>query len=641
MKESIIKIINKTGRDNANVGNSPSAKHLQISEDVGKDFAKELLLSNEAVSALEDNKIYPHDLSWYPEGTLTCCFIPLDKLLKEGFNTGHGFIRSPKSIGTAATLACIMLQSNQNTQHGGQAFGFFDRDLAPYVTISFERNLKELKKLFEDIGVEVNSDTLKTKAWEKTERETFQAMEAVVHNLNTMHARAGAQVPFTSVNIGTDTSKEGRLVCKCLLEAYKKGLGKGEQPLFPNIIFKIRKGINWEEESPNHDLLMLSLKVTAERLFPNYVFEDCTLNKDYPEDVPVMGCRTRVGDDRFQDKSSLTTTGRGNCSFTSLNLPGIALETKSQESDKIGFEELEAAYDINIDFVEDEEYEFFDEKLIKSFFVNLNDYADIVIRQLIERFKYQSSFTRADFEFLMDGVWMDSETLSKEDNLTSVIKHGSLALGFCGLAECLYALTGCHHGEFKEVNDLGIQIVKFLRSKCDEALNLYDLNFGLLATPAESLAGKFLEADRKLYGIIKGVTDKDWYTNSFHVPVEFSIDIFKKIEIEGQYHKYCNGGQISYVELDASPKNNPEALLSILKAMEMADMGYVAINFPIDRCECGHFGLINGDCPVCGNASKNISRIRRITGYLAEIDMFNHAKSEEAKHRTPHMKLKI
>jgi len=565
-----------------------------------------------------------------------CTFIPLRKLLKNGFNTGHGYIRTPKRIKTASSLACIILQSNQNDQHGGQAFGWFDRDMAPYVTREYNWQVKKLKEDLENLGI-TNFDEKKIQktAWENTEKETFQAMESLVFNLNSMHARAGAQVPFTSINIGTDTSKEARLVAKMLLLAYEKGLGKGEQPLFPNIIFKVKSGINFEPNTPNYDLLMLSLRVTSKRLFPNYVFEDSTLNRDFPEDVPVMGCRTRISWDRHKPADKQTCEGRGNISFTTINPVGIALKSKYhlKYTDKIekAYTKLMAKYHIIIPQV------YNSSKLIKIFFVELNKNVDIIIEQLLDRFAYQCKFTKQDFPFLMNGVWMDSDKLGKSDTVANAIKHGTLTIGFIGLAETLTCLVGKHHGEDNNADLLGIEIVKFLRKKADEAAETYDLNFSVLATPAEGLCQKLVAIDKEKYGEIKGVTDKAWYTNSFHVPVEYKISMFKKIEIEGKYHSYCNGGQISYIELKEAPVDNIEGMYGILKHMAINDMSYVAINFPVDRCpNCGYSGLIENDCPVCKTPSEEISRIRRITGYLAELSSFNHGKKEEVLHRVSH-----
>jgi anaerobic ribonucleoside-triphosphate reductase len=632
--QKISSIIKVTDRENANVGNSPSSKLLQISEASDREYAELYLTREEVQEAMKDNLIYPHDYSWMGVGTTTCTFIPLHKLLQNGFNTGHGYIRQPKRIKSATALACIILQSNQNDQHGGQAFGWFDRDLAPYVVKEYEWQVKNLKDNLSSLGItDYDEEKIEKTAWDNTEKETFQAMESLVFNLNSMHSRAGAQVPFSSINMGTDTSKEGRLVTKMLLLAYEKGLGKGEQPLFPNIIFKVKSGINFEPDTPNYDLLMLSLRVTSKRLFPNYVFQDSTLNRDFPEDVPVMGCRTRISWNRHKPANEQTCEGRGNTSFTTVNTVGIALKCKYRlkynDKTEKAFNDLVSKYQIVIPQV------YNDSKLVRKYFVELNKYVDIVIEQLLDRFAYQGMFVKKDFPFLMSGVWMDSDKLNKLDTVADVIKHGTLTIGFIGLAETLTCLVGHHHGEDSNADALGLEIVKFIRKKADEAAETYDLNFSVVATPAEGLCEKLVTIDKAKYGEIKGVTDKAWYTNSFHVPVEYKIGMFKKIEIEGKYHSYCNGGQISYIELKEAPVNNADGLYEILRHMKENDMSYVALNFPVDRCrQCNLTGIIEQNCPACG--SSDISRIRRITGYLAELDNFNNGKKQEALHRVSH-----
>lgn len=618
-----------TDRENANVGNSPSAKLLQIAESANREYALECLPeSKRVVESMLNNKIYPHDYSWMPVGTTTCLFIPFGKLLKNGFNTGHGFIRPPKRISKASNLYCIIFQSNQNSQHGGQASGWFEQDLAPYVLLEYEYQYKQIIEGYEDQGItDYDVDKAEKLAWKRTDKETYQAMEALVHNLNSMHSRAGAQVPFTSVNIGTGTSKTERMVIRNLLLAYEKGLGKGEQALFPNIVFKVKSGVNYEVGTPNHDLLRLALRVSAKRLFPTYNFQDCTLNKDFPEEVPSMGCRTRVAWNIHSDKQ--TCLGRGNLSFTTVNTVGIAIDTKLNENQYSAksYDELKKKYEINLESETD---------LVKKYFVNLNEEVDIAIEQLLKRYEHQCQFKVSDFPFLMEGNWMDSEKLNHNDTLESVLKHGTLTVGFIGLAETLLCLTGQHHGENKNSLKLGLEIVKFMRAKMDEAIELHNLNFSLIATPAEGLSGKFLGRDKEKYGIVEGVTDKEWYTNSYHIPVDYEISAIRKIEIEGMFTKYCNGGTINYVELKESPLYNIDAMYSLIQAMYNSDISIGAINFPCDRCiDCGHHGTIEEDvCPVCG--SSNISRIARITGYLAEINNFNHAKFMERLSRVKH-----
>lgn len=630
VRRAIAAIVRETSRENANVGNGPSAKLLQMAEAVGRDFAEKELTSPEVLRAMKDNILYPHDYSWAPIGTTTCTFIPLGKCLANGFNNGHGWVRSPKRIKTAAQLSCIIMQSNQNDQHGGQAYGWYDRDLAPYVTKEYEWQKENLKKSLAALGVEASEEAIAERAWQLTREETFQAMEGVVFNANTMHSRAGAQTPFFSINFGTDTSREGRLISEALLLAYEKGLGKGEQPLFPNLIFKVRKGVNAEPEDPNYDLFLLSVRVSSKRLFPNYVFQDSSFNKDFPGDVPTMGCRTRISWNINGDVQ--TCEGRGNLSFTSLNLVRIALNvTRGRAPEEVHerFSKLQADFKLELPS------HYAEKPSVQAFFVALNRYVDLGIQQLYERYKYQISFTKKDFPFLLDGIWMDSDKLSEADSLEKVWKHGTLSLGFVGLAEALKCIVGAHHGESPDADLLGEQIVKFMRSKTDLAAKAYSLNFSLLATPAEGLTGKFAERDQRDFGRIEGVTDKDWYTNSFHVPVEYKCSAYHKIRVEGKYHKYCNAGHISYIELDSAPTDNIEAIVDLLKYMGENDMGYVAINFPVDRCRnCGYTGVIEDACPVC--EGKDISRIRRITGYLAELSMFNHAKQEETKNRQSH-----
>jgi len=624
--EDVTKI---TSRENANVGNSPSAKLLQIAEVADTEYATRFLLPEKTVKAVEDNLIHIHDFSWYGVGTTTCTFSDLGKLLENGFNNGHGFIRSPKSIQTASALAAIIFQSNQNEQHGGQAFAAFDTDMAPYVRIEYEKCRKKVTDFIEKFGMSLSDEEIDNVAWEETSKATAQAMEALVHNLNTMHSRAGAQVPFTSINFGLDTTKEGRLISEKLLLAFENGLGNGEQPLFPILIFLVKKGINSNPEDPNFDLFQLSMRVTSKRLYPNYCFQDCTLNDGFPEPIPRMGCRTAVSRNINMPEDKQTCKGRGNLSFTTINLPGLALQVTEKRNMKseCSFDEIKSKYGINIE----------ETPFNKAFFCKLYDTCELVKNQLIERFEYQAKFKKRDFPFLMNGNWIDSDKIGPDDEVREVIKHGTLGIGFIGLAETLILLCGKHHGEDSSAQKLGLEIVSFMNAYTRNATTEHRLNFAVLATPAEGLSGKFLEKDRAKYGKIKGVTAKDWYTNSFHVPVEYKTTAIHKIETEGVYHKYCSGGQISYIELKSAPDKNPQALYKLLKAMEANDMGYCAVNFPIDRCpSCGHTGLIDEDCPVCGCESRKISRIRRITGYLADLTMFNHAKYEEALHRTKH-----
>ncbi|MCL6560761.1 MAG: anaerobic ribonucleoside-triphosphate reductase, partial [Firmicutes bacterium] len=462
------------------------------------------------------------------------------------------------------------LQSSQNDMFGGQSFAFFDRDMAPYV--------------------ENASDD-----------EVYQAMEALVYNLNSMHSRAGAQVPFSSINLGTETSEAARKVTRNLLLAYEAGLGRGEAPIFPNIIFRVKKGINFDPGDPNYDLFKLAIRVASKRLNPTFSFMDASFNAPYGLQVSYMGCRSRVMANRHGPE---VTEGRGNLSFTTINLPRVALKA---------------------------------ERNINKFFTLLNEVAELGIRQLYHRYRIQAKLKVKDIPFVMgQGLYLGAAGLKPEDPVEEAIKHGTLALGFIGLAEALVALLGRHHGQDQEAQELGLEIVRWLQRKVNEACEEYNLNYTLLATPAEGTAGRFIKPDRKEFGIVPGVNDRDYYTNSFHVPVHFPIECFRKIEIEGHYHKFCNAGHISYVELPSPPIENTEAVEAIVRYMAKQDMGYVGINFPVDFCErCSLSGVLGDRCPKCGSAE--IRRVRRITGYLSTVDRFNDAKVAELKSRVVHL----
>jgi len=603
LMNAVSEILHETNRDNANVSNSPSAKVLQISEIASKNYYLKRVLPEKEAAAHINGDIYIHDLSWYGK-TLTCLQIPLARLLREGFNNGHGYIRPPKGIKTAASLAAIILQSNQNDMHGGQSFAYFDRDMALYVKLEKEKQEKLMRDNLKELELSAGDEKIKTLAYERAKEETFQAMEGFIYNLNTMHSRAGAQVPFSSINFGTDTSEEGRMVTECFLLAYEKGLGKGESPLFPNVCFKIKEDINFEKGDPNYDLFQLSMRVACKRLFPTFSFQDSNFNRPFrDEEVAYMGCRTRV---ISNCNGPEVTDCRGNLSFTTVNLPRLGIRAK---------------------------------KDLSQFWKFLDEVFDVCIEQLLTRYNIQKKLKVKDFPFLMgQKLYLDSEGLSANDTIEKAIRHGTLSIGFIGLAECLFALTGKHHGESPEAQALGVAIVSHMRRRCDEAVKKYSLNFSLLATPAEQLSGKFTQIDVERYGIIPGVTDKKWYTNSFHVPVEYQISALEKIAIEGVYHKYCNAGHISYVELQSAPEHNLEAFESLVRAMAEADMGYAAVNFPVDICcDCGLNGVIEEDtCPKCGG--HNITRVRRITGYLSTIDRFNDSKLAEVQHRQVHQK---
>ncbi|MCL1849445.1 MAG: anaerobic ribonucleoside-triphosphate reductase [Clostridiales bacterium] len=604
LMDAVAEILRETNKDNANVGNSPSAKVLQISEAASKNYYLKRVLPQDEMEAHMDGDYYIHDLSWYGK-TMTCLQIPLDRLLREGFNNGHGFIRPPKGIKTAAALAAIILQSNQNDMHGGQSFAYFDRDMGRFVELELERQRKMIREDMERLGLPADPGKMEEVAMAHTEDETYQAMEGFIYNLNTMHSRAGAQVPFSSINFGTDISWSGRMITEKFLLAYEKGLGRGETPLFPNTCFKVMDGVNYDPEDPNYDLFVLSMKVACSRLFPNFSFQDSSFNAPYKEEeVAYMGCRTRV----ISDVHGMNVTnGRGNLSFTTINLPRLAIRS---------------------------------ERNLAVFWKNLDEAADLVIKQLLNRYEVQKNLKMKDFPFLMgQHLYVDSEDLQPNDPVEKAIRHGTLSMGFIGLAECLKALVDQHHGESDGAQALGLSIISHLRVRCDEASKQYGLNFSLLATPAEGLSGVFTRLDAEKYGVIPGVTDKEWYTNSFHVPVEFEIDALRKIALEGPYHKYCNAGHISYVELPSAPKGNLEAFETLVRAMYDNDMGYAAVNFPVDICkDCGLNGVIETEtCPKCGSA--NISRVRRITGYLSTLDNFNDSKLAEARARRTHMQL--
>ena len=616
-------------RENANVdGDTAMGTMLQYGSTVSKEFAKAYLMKPKFAEAHDNGDIHIHDLDFWPMGTTTCCQIDLKKLFKNGFSTGHGFLRPPKDIMSYTALAAIVIQSNQNDQHGGQAIPAFDYYMAPGVLLTFKKQFKQaiadfldltgfdhfinMDKIAKDIdkldSIDVDlsifdsyaKESSEVKkifkkaydtAYKKTDRTTYQAMEAFIHNLNTMHSRAGAQVPFSSINFGTDTSPEGRMVMKNYHLATDAGLGNQETPIFPISIFKLKEGVNYNKEDPNYDLFRLACEVSAKRLFPNFSFIDSPFNlegydpNNYETEVGYMGCRTRVLGNHV-DPSKAITPGRGNLSFTSINLPrlGIKHGIVSGETDLDGF------------------------------FKELGELEDLVKDELLERFEHQCSKHIYNFPFLLgQGVWIDSEKLKPGDRLRKVLKHGTLTVGFIGLAECLKALIGKHHGESKEAQELGLKIVKFMRDRVDKYSEEYNLNFSLIATPAEGLSGRFTNIDKAIYGKIKGVTDRDYYTNSFHVPVYYNISIVDKLKIEGPYHALTNGGHISYVELDGDTAMNVDAFEKIIRLMHDNKMGYGAINHPVDRDPvCGYTGVIGDYCPGCGRKEYEGVPIERV-----------------------------
>jgi ribonucleoside-triphosphate reductase len=571
LMDAVAEILVETSRENANVGNSPSAKMLQIASAASRTYYLSRLIPDEIAQAHRNGDIHIHDLDFYAK-TLTCVQIPLGKLLHNGFNTGHGYIRPPRRVGSAAALAAIILQSSQNDMHGGQSFAHFDRDMADFVSGA-------------------------------SEDETFQAMEGLVYNLNSMHSRAGAQVPFSSINLGTDTSEAGRAVTRALLLAYEKGLGRGETPIFPNIIFRAKAGVNFNPGDPNYDLFQLAMRVSATRMNPTFSFMDAPFNRGFGDEVAYMGCRTRVIADRHGEAVS---DGRGNLSFTTINLPRLAIKANGDR---------------------------------QKFFSALEEVMVLVSKQMMHRYQIQANLRVRDMPFLMgQGLYIDSDKLKSEDKIAEVIRHGTLSIGFIGLAEALTALIGSHQAQSAEAQALGLETITFMRKMVDHFADQYDLNFTLLATPAEGLSGRFVKIDCGLYGEIAGVTDKDYYTNSFHVPVNCETSSFNKMALEAPYHALTNAGHISYVELDAPPINNLEAYETLVRYMASVGIGYGGINFPIDECPvCGNHGVIEGNCPVCGSAE--IRRIRRITGYLSTVDRFNDAKQQELHDRRPHASL--
>lgn len=565
-------------RDNANInGDSPMGAMLQYGANSAKEYNLTYLVNPDITELHRSGWIHIHDLDFYA-WTTTCTQIELRKLFKNGFNTGHGHLRAPKSIGSYAALAAIAIQSNQNDQHGGQSVVDFDYAMAEGVRYTFDKHKIDGLNIYNSLNVNWSDEDrdiwIGDYAYHKTIRDTYQAMEGFIHNLNTMHSRAGAQVPFSSINYGTDTSWEGRLAIEQLLLATEAGLGQGETPIFPIQIFRVKEGVNYNPEDPNYDLFKLAMRVSAKRLFPNFSFIDAPFNlqyykPDHPEtEVAYMGCRTRVMGNVY-DPTREVAPGRGNLSFTSINLPRLAIVSRGN---------------------------------IHMFFDALDNMLNAAMHQLLDRYEIQSTRIARNFPFLMgEGVWMDSESLGPDDEVREVLKHGTLSIGFCGLAECLVALMGKHHGQDEDAQKMGLRIVTHIRNYCDRKSKELGMNVTCLATPAESLSGRLLRSDREKFGIIEGVTDRDYYTNSFHVPVYYHIPAMRKIDIEAPYHALTNAGHISYVELDGDPTKNLAAFERIVRHMKDAGIGYGSINHPVDRDPlCGYNGIINDVCPCCG-----------------------------------------
>ena len=646
---------NEIKRENANIdGNTAMGTMLKYGSEGAKEFYKSYVIDPKFSKAHEAGDIHIHDMDFYTL-TMTCCQIDLVKLLQGGFSTGHGHLREPNDIESYAALACIAIQSNQNDQHGGQSVPNFDYGMAPGVKKAYKRlyvtnlgkmldfledvedgvermkalegkieheygvfpcmawdnnyaelELAELKKIVPEAEAMKMQDRSRKFADKEIRRKTYQAMEAFIHNLNTMHSRAGAQVPFSSINYGTDTSPEGRLVMESVMLATEAGLGNGETPIFPIQIFKVKEGVNYNPEDPNYDLFKLACKVSAKRLFPNFSFLDAPFNKQYyiegkPEtECAYMGCRTRVIGNVY-DPTREIVFGRGNLSFTSINLPRLAIKAKGD---------------------------------VDLFFELLDNMIDLAMGQLMERFKIQSQKKVRNFPFLMgQGIWLDSEKLGPDDTIEEVIKHGTLTVGFIGLAECLKALIGVHHGESAEAQNLGLEIIGYMRKRMDEQARKTGLNWSVIATPAEGLSGRFVRIDREKYGSIPGVTDRDYY---------YPINAFEKIRLEAPYHELTNGGHISYIELDGDPLKNLDAFEKVVRCMKESGIGYGSINHPVDRDPCcGYTGIIDNECPQChrkeGEGDVGFERIRRITGYLVgTMDHWNNAKAAEEKDRVKH-----
>lgn len=650
-------------RENANIDSDTAmGTMLKYGSEGSKYFIDNYILPREIADAHISGDIHIHDKDFYML-TETCCQIDLLSLFKGGFSTGHGYLREPNDIRSYSALACIAIQANQNEMHGGQSIPNFDYAMAPGIVKTFRKLYQKalindlcvcsdldrdtiagtIASACEKIDVSITMDTLEAfgrelaafftgssydaqiiekvhkqacqTALRESEEATYQAMEAFVHNLNTMNSRAGAQVPFSSVNYGTDTSAEGRMVIKNLLKATMAGLGNGETPIFPVQIFKVKEGVNYNEGDPNYDLFKLAIRTSSMRLFPNFSFLDAPFNlqyykeDDYNTEVAYMGCRTRVMGNHY-DPERETTCGRGNLSFTSINLPRIALESEGN---------------------------------LETFYRLLDERVSLVVNQLLHRFKIQAAKRGRNYPFLMgQGVWIDSEKLGREDRIEDVLKHGTLSVGFIGLAETLKALTGRHHGESAESQALGLQIISHMRRLMDAESEKTGLNFTLLATPAEGLSGRFVAIDREKFGTVPGVTDREFYTNSFHIPVYYPIQAYKKIQLEAPYHEYTNAGHISYVELDGNASANLAAFEKIVRCMKEAGIGYGSINHPVDRDPvCGYNGIIGEECPNChrheGDGNPDFERIRRITGYLVgTIDRWNNAKRAEEKARVKH-----
>ena len=617
---------NDVTRENANMNaDTPAGMMMKFASETTKPFVDDYLLSPESRDAVEHNYLHIHDKDYYPTKSLTCCQHPLDNILTKGFVAGHGASRPAKRIETAAVLACISLECAQNEMHGGQAIPAFDFYLAPYVRLSYIEELKALEDLYgesfadlyheplidylkQDLDGLKGKDRVRQHAINKTVSRVHQAMEAFIHNMNTIHSRGGNQVVFSSINYGTDTSAEGRCIMRELLNSTYQGVGNGETAIFPIQIWKKKRGVNYLPQDPNYDLYQLACKVTARRFFPNFLNLDATFNqsdawraddpKRYMNEVATMGCRTRVFENRFGPKTSV---GRGNLSFSTINIVRIAIECMD---------------------VKDQEAR------IAKFLAKLDEELEIAAKQLDERYQFQKTAFVKQFPLLMKSLWIGADKLNSDDTIESVINQGTLGIGFIGLAECLVALTGKHHGESEESQKLGLKIVGYMRDRANDFSERYQHNYSVLATPAEGLSGKFTKKDRAEFGSIPGVTDRDYYTNSNHVPVYYKCSARHKAEVEAPYHEMTRGGHIFYVEIDGDATHNPQVIMNVVDMMDQLNMGYGSVNHNRNRCmDCGYE---NADshlevCPKCG--SKHIDKLQRITGYLVgTTDRWNHGK---------------
>ena len=627
---------NDITRENANMNaDTPAGMMMKFASETTKPFVDDYLLSEEAREAVSNNYLHIHDKDYYPTKSLTCVQHPLDRVLDEGFTAGHGESRAAKRIETASVIACISMETAQNEMHGGQAIPAFDFYLAPFVRKSFVEEVKYIEQLtgtdyhhlydthiddyiYKDLYMLQGEQRVLQHAINRTVGRVHQAMEAFIHNMNTIHSRGGNQVVFSSINYGTDTSAEGRCVMRELLKSTYEGVGNGSTAIFPIQIWKKKRGVSYLPGDRNYDLYQLACKVTARRFFPNFVNLDATFNhnenwrandpKRYKWEIATMGCRTRVFENRFGPKTSI---GRGNLSFSTINIVKLAIECMDIKNK---------------------------EDRINTFFAKLDRMLEITARQLHDRFMFQKTAMAKQFPLLMSKLWNGAHKLKPDDSIESVINQGTLGIGFIGLAECLIALTGHHHGESDEAQRLGLKIVSYMRDRANEFSELYQHNYSILATPAEGLSGKFTKRDRKQFGVIPGVTDKEYYTNSNHVPVYYHCSPKHKAEIEGPYHDLTRGGHIFYVEIDGDATHNPEAIANVVDLMDKYNMGYCSVNHNRNRCmDCGYEDASQHleECPQCG--SHNIDRLQRITGYLVgTTDRWNSAKLAELRDRVVH-----